>query len=775
MCSAPRQLDQENKPPSLNPLTGAEPTQQSGAATLPEDNGSDQGKFAPVKSIFPMQWVLPPEKKLLFEEVCKRMLFANLAVPGIIAFSVFGTYHLTHGNKLEGYLDLLASLCLVLGLLELRRMNKGLVIYRIIATFLGLMFLFLAVKGGVEGNKLLWLFSYPLIAFYTLGIAEGLIWTGALYLFSMGILFFPLENGWIHAYSLEFKIRFSVAFLLVTSITWIYESARGKYQTRLENEQQNLLREKQKLAEMTRTVQSANRALTRSEQRLKQAQSIARVGNFEYDPHTNRLWGSEEVLRILDLDRSSPPLCLNDLKERTPDFYAFIAGFETRKDKACKFRLSSSRSAGQDQEEKMVYARAEHEPGPDPSYRAIIGVVQDITALHKAEEEKKELQARLDRSQKMEALGLLAGGVAHDLNNVLTGIVSYPDMLLRQYSNDSDLQRPLSVIRDSGQKAAAIVQDLLTLTRRGVISMENLNLNDLIDEYLASPELNKLQSYHPHVEITVDKHDRLSNIHGSAVHLKKSLMNLVSNAAEALTERGQVRIFTRNRSVARPIKGYTEISAGDYVVLGVEDNGSGIRPEDQGRIFEPFFTKKKMGRSGTGLGLAVVWGTVEDHHGHINLCSAMGQGTLIELYLPGTGDDIKHTDKTAPSQDYQGNGELILVVDDMQPQREITQEMLGLLGYRVETAPSGEAAIAYLQDHPVDLVVLDMIMDPGIDGLETYIRLRALNPAQKTLIVSGFSETKRVKKAQQLGAGAYVKKPFNLQTIGLAIRRELNA
>jgi signal transduction histidine kinase len=718
--------------------------------------------------------VLPQGKELTFEEVRKRQLFATLIIPGIILLGLIGCYHLFTSNLLEGCLDLVVCLWLIFCLLGLRMMKKDVVLYRINTALLGVFFLYLAAKGGLDGHKLLWIFSYPLIALYTLGKLEGWIWTGIIFLLCLGILFGPWDPQWVHTYSLVFKIRFALAFALVASMTYIYESARGKYQSRLESEQRNLKAEKQKLAEMTHTVQEANRALTQSEQRLKQAQSIARVGNFEYDPATDRLWGSEEALRIFGLDGDGSRLTLSDLKAQAPDFHAFIGGFGTRKRDMCKFRLKVFGPGKMAHQEKMGYAQAECGDGSDLSSRKIIGVVQDITALHQAEEEKKELEAKLARSQKMEALGLLAGGVAHDLNNVLTGIVGYPDMMLMRLPSNSNLREPLIVMRDSGQKAAAIVQDLLTLARRGVTSVEIVNLNDLIDQYLASPEFAKLQSYHPQVEFKVDKQDPLSNINTSPVHMKKSLMNLVSNAAEALPEGGRVRIASSSRYIDKPLKGYADVNAGEYAVLGVEDNGSGIRKEDLGRIFEPFFTKKKMGRSGTGLGLAVVWGTVHDHNGYINVISMPDKGTLIELCLPATRETIEFRDSDLPSTAYKGNGERILVVDDMPSQRKVTQEMLSMIGYHVETAASGEEAIAFLQDHAVDLVILDMIMDPGIDGLETYTRMRTLRSAQKTLIVSGYSETERVRKAQILGAGAYVKKPFDIQTIGLAIRRELD-
>ena len=195
--------------------------------------------------------------------------------------------------------------------------------------------------------------------------------------------------------------------------------------------------------------------------------------------------------------------------------------------------------------------------------------------------------------------------------------------------------------------------------------------------------------------------------------------------------------------------------------------------EDLKRVFEPFYTKKVMGRSGTGLGMAVVWGTVKDHKGYIDIQSIEGKGTTIVIYFPVT-ERVHKGRVVIPIERYRGRGETVLVVDDMREQREIVSSMLSTLGYGVSAVDSGEKAVAYLKDNPVDLLLLDMIMDPGMDGLETYKQVLHINPAQKALIASGFSETKRVKEAQGLGVGPYIRKPFVLEQIGQAVRNELD-
>lgn len=403
----------------------------------------------------------------------------------------------------------------------------------------------------------------------------------------------------------------------------------------------------------------------------------------------------------------------------------------------------------------------------------ILGVTRDVTQRKKAEAEKIELLEKLSRSRKMEALGLLAGGVAHDLNNVLSGIVSYPDLIMMDLPADSPLAASVMTIKDSGLKAAAIVQDLLTLARRGVTAFEVLNLNDIVADVLQSPEHQKVMAYHPDVDFKARCEQDLPDMEGSAVHLKKTLLNLIANAAEAQPGGGRVAISTESRYVDRPMAGYDNVEEGEYVVLRVEDQGQGIAEEDLSRIFEPFYTKKVMGRSGTGLGMAVVWGTVQDHKGYIDIQSDENRGTIFELYFPMTRK--ARTDRQVFSQDViRGRNETILVVDDIPEQREIASQILGRLNYAVTTVSSGEKAVAFLRENDTDLVILDMIMDPGMDGLDTYREILAIKPNQKAIIASGYAETDRVKTALDLGVGCYLKKPYTLEKISRMVRQVLD-
>jgi len=518
-------------------------------------------------------------------------------------------------------------------------------------------------------------------------------------------------------------------------------------------------------------------ALRASEERFRLAINATEDGLWEWDIQTNKEFFSHRWCEIFGYSFDDPelPHTYESWASRIhPDDYDRVIGAlsnhlekDTKYDVDYRHRHKSGEYRWQNSKGQAIF---------DKSGKPIkmVGCISDITERKRAEEENRILEERLNRAEKMESLGLLAGGVAHDLNNVLGIVVGYAEMILMAADKSSPIRPHLVNIMKGGQRAAAIVDDLLTLARRGVSDREVLNLNKIIADCQKSPEFEKLSSYHHSVKIKTDIDPDLLNISGSSVHLGKTLFNLVSNASEAMTKGGLVTIKTTNQYLDKPIQGYDHIREGDYVVLSIADTGEGISTNDLKRIFEPFYTKKVMGRSGTGLGLAVVWGTVKDHHGYINVESEEGKGSAFTLYFPVTREDITAEAVAIAISEYMGNGESIMVVDDVKEQRDLAAGMLRTLNYNVSSVSSGEEAIVYLKEHQTNLMVLDMIMDPGMDGLDTYRSVLAIHPKQKAIIVSGFSESDRVKAAKDLGAGAYVRKPYVIEKLGLAVRNELD-
>jgi PAS domain S-box-containing protein len=409
----------------------------------------------------------------------------------------------------------------------------------------------------------------------------------------------------------------------------------------------------------------------------------------------------------------------------------------------------------------------------DRPVRAMV-VVHDLTDIRQAEAERKELEVQLQNARKLESLGTLAGGVAHDLNNILSGVVSYPDLLLMDLDAKSPLRGPLTSIKQSGEKAAEIVQDLLTLARRGVASRKVISLNQIIHDFMASPEASKIAQLHPNVSIETRLGAEVLNVVGSEVHLAKTAMNLIANAADAMPAGGKAVIATRSRYLDTVHHGYEQIPEGEYTLLEVSDQGIGIPTADLEKIFEPFYTKKAMGRSGTGLGMSVVWGTVKDHDGYIDVVTEEGSGTMFTLYLPASRAELE-LPSTVHIDDYLGRGESILVVDDSPEQRSLAQKMMQRLGYEVATADSGEEAVSMVKTiGGYDLLILDMIMPTGMNGLATYQQILDIVPGQRAVIASGYAMSDDVYQTQQLGAGEYIKKPFTLEKIGLAVRTELD-
>jgi signal transduction histidine kinase/PAS domain-containing protein/ActR/RegA family two-component response regulator len=388
-----------------------------------------------------------------------------------------------------------------------------------------------------------------------------------------------------------------------------------------------------------------------------------------------------------------------------------------------------------------------------------------------AEEQKISLQEKLERAERMESLGILAGGVAHDLNNILGPLVAYPELILMKLPEDSPITRQLNIMSESARDAAEVIQDLLTLARRGRYEKAIVQLNDVIKKYLGSASFQTLQQEKSNVEIILDLDPKLAPLHGSASHLSKVIMNLVVNAMDAMPLGGKLTIQTRQQNIKALRSGYNKIEPGDYAILSVRDTGIGMEKECMQKIFEPYFSKKKMGRSGSGLGLSVVYGIVKDHKGYYDIFSTIGQGSEFVFYIPVSNVSIQ---SEAAGYQVKGGTESILIVDDDPRQRQLSRDIVESLGYNVAVAVNGREAVEYLQELRADLVMLDMIMEDDFDGLDTYREITKIHPGQKAIIVSGFSATERVQEMQSLGAGAYVRKPYTREKIGIAIRNELD-
>ena len=712
-------------------------------------------------------------------EVLRKFVLLNIiSILGIFVLGLLSSFAFYQGDIFLGLADFATLLILLVLWIVLRKKKNYQLIGNIGAVIIGIFYLFLVAHGSADSATYLWAFTYPLVVLYLLGRKIGTIFS--LSFLSLSVIVSQVLPKYISMghYNTPMLIRFVAAYLTILLFAIVAEIIHETVHRRLRESKKQLQVSLKKVQEGSLSLARTNQQLLteiderkRIEKALQNSESFLdniiesiQDGISVLNPdltirHTNSVM-REWYCKNIPLIGKSCYECYHNMDhpcEPCPTLRCLKSG---KTENETVPGLPGSAVEWMD-----VYSF----PIIDKESGAITGAVEFVRDITKA----KRMEHQLAHAQKLEAIGTLTSGVAHDLNNILSGIVSYPELLLMDIPEDSPLRKPIETIHKSGRKAAAIVQDMLTLARRGVAVHDVVNLNDIINGFLDSPEFGNIKKYHPKTWVESDLRPEVLNIVGSPIHLTTTIMNLVSNAAEAMDDGGRIQIRTANQYVDTQIDGYEKISEGEYVVLTVSDSGSGISKRDVQKIFEPFYTKKEMGRSGTGLGMTVVWGTVKDLNGFIDVRSSPGTGTTFSLYFPGTRAALKKKDKEISIDNYSGH-EKILVVDDVEEQREIASALLKKLGYTVETVASGEESLEYLSRNAADIIILDMVMDPGMDGLETYERIISRFPGQKAIIASGYSETERVKAAQQLGAGDYVKKPYSLKSIGVAVRDELD-
>ena len=414
--------------------------------------------------------------------------------------------------------------------------------------------------------------------------------------------------------------------------------------------------------------------------------------------------------------------------------------------------------------------------------------VLDITERKASERREKDLQEKLARSERLESLGVLAGGVAHDLNNSLGPLIALPQMIL---DDIHDLQLPpdettkeveecLSIVEKSAMRSAKVVKDLLHLSGSGQYSLEPFDLNAATCIQRKCSCAKNIRSSHSNINFACSLATEPVMIMADESHLNRAIGNLIHNAAESISEDGSVNIRTSVMQAKEQVGSFEDIPPGHYGVLEIEDTGCGVDKNDVNHLFEPFFSRKTKGDlSGSGLGLAVVHGIVKDHNSFIDVVSRVGEGTTFTLYFPLMSSFV-----AAPPVELegaatpQGSGR-ILVVDDEKIQRFTISKNLKKLGYDASVASNGHEAVALFAEAekaksatPFDLVLLDMTMEVGFDGLDTYRAIRKLYPNQKVIISSGHAESKRIRAAMDLGAGC-LPKPYQRCDLAEALRTTL--
>jgi signal transduction histidine kinase/CheY-like chemotaxis protein len=378
--------------------------------------------------------------------------------------------------------------------------------------------------------------------------------------------------------------------------------------------------------------------------------------------------------------------------------------------------------------------------------------------LQQALIELKTKDDQLVQTEKMASIGTLSAGIAHDFNNMLSAILSSSQMLKTKLPFDSPLMQFCKIIESAAKRSAALTRQLLDFSQKNIINKKVVSLNEVIHETARLLE----RSIGKGIRVELALGQGLEQIEADETQLQQVIMNLSLNARDAMPNGGALQISTSViKLTAEDCYLKPQFQPGTYVQLNIQDNGTGIPPENLSKIFEPFFTTKPVGK-GTGLGLAVVYGIVQRHGGQITVKSEVGKGTQFSIYFrPYVNTSTKCREDVVPSSVVPGEG-TILLVDDENLVLFINGEFLESLGYHVLRAGSGEEAIRIYQDQckTIDLAILDMVM-PGKNGHETFSDLQAINPNVKAIIVTGYTDEAATQAVLQDGAAGFIRKPFD--------------
>jgi len=395
------------------------------------------------------------------------------------------------------------------------------------------------------------------------------------------------------------------------------------------------------------------------------------------------------------------------------------------------------------------------------------GLISNITARKRAEEEKRILEERLQHADKMEAIGTLAGGIAHDFNNLLMGIQGYASLTLLDLDPSHPHYERLKRIEEQVRSGADLTRQLLGFARGGRYEVKPADMNDILEKSSSMFGRTKKE-----ISIYRKYGKDLRSVEVDRGQMEQVFMNLYVNAWQAMPGGGELYLETEDVLLSDEQAVLYAIKSGRYVKISVTDTGTGMDEKTRERIFDPFFTTKGMGR-GTGLGLAMVYGIIKGHKGAIHVDSEPGHGTTFNIYLPASEREVIR-EKTEAGTIARGT-ETILLADDEKMVLEVSRKMLEFLGYRVYAAGSGQEALAvYLEKrNEIDLVILDMIM-PGISGGETFDRLREINSAIKVLLSSGYSIDGQAKHILDRGCNGFLQKPFHLEKLSRKVREMID-
>jgi PAS domain S-box-containing protein len=535
----------------------------------------------------------------------------------------------------------------------------------------------------------------------------------------------------------------------------------------IENEQYTIssFRDTTERKKMEHRLQESEEKYRNAVERANDAIAIVQNGNFVYaNTKTLQLSGYqlEEFLNTPIFQYFHPDNVskMREYYERRGEFYERVAREELKR--------SLFETAFICKDGSVLYAEVSVSLITYQGEPADLVIIRDITDRKKIEEEKAKLESQLIQAQKMESLGRLAGGIAHDFGNILTVIMGFSDLLkLRFPDKETDEGKAIESILRNARRSKALVNQLLGFARRGQYNPELLNINQLIIDTIAVSE----KIFEKQITLKYEFDECVKTIYGDRNQLDQIFTNLSINAKDAMPNGGDLIFKTKNVYLDEAyLRRDPELKPGNYVKISVSDTGIGMTKEVKEKIFEPFFTTKPVGR-GTGLGLSTVYGIVKKHNGHITFYSEPGKGTTFILYFPAYEKEAAEVvEKKVITK---GSG-TVLVVDDEEDVRDLVASQLTSLGYTPLLARDGKEALSLYRAHrkKIAVILLDMIM-PVMSGKETYKELKRINPSVKILIISGYSQKSEDLDVLDTGALGFLQKPFELYELSKMLNKAI--
>jgi len=729
------------------------------------------------------------------------LLFTGTTV-GIVFLLVQGTISYFNSILSLFLIDYTLAFILLLILVYVRRSgNYPFGLYATIS-FYTLLCWYLLFYGGAYETGFVWYYTYPLIACFGLGARHGAIATVALTLPTL--IVFSLDNppGVVGGYSLNFKIRFMSSFLLVSALAYLAENLREQNQFRLEEMNDELqgvisdlrtakgkLRQagedlERRVEERTRQLSDANRKLMQEMQERAQVEEALRVSEEKYrviaentadiisfhDMNLRHTYVSPSVLRLRGytseeaveqtLDRVMTPesfqVCMGVFEEE-------VAREADRTSDPGRIRILELEQYRKDGSTVWLEVGLCFVRDRDGRPVGVLAVSRDIGERKRAEAEKIRLEEQLRQAQRLESIGTLAGGIAHEFNNLLMGIQGQASLMLLGMEDAHPHHRRLKKIEQQVASGADLTKQLLGFAREGRYEVKPTDLNEIIEQ--ASSMFGRTRR-----DITILKklEKRLWTVHVDRGQMDHMLMNLFVNAGQAMSGGGTLTVETENLYAGGGHTAPVVADAGRFVKISIGDTGAGMDEKTRKRVFEPFFTTKTMGR-GAGLGLAMVYGIVRGHQGMIDVKSALGRGTTFDIYLPAVEKDAV----AATAKKREGKG-TILLVDDEPTVLEVNRRQLEALGYEVYAAAGGREALdVYAKNQEeIALVILDMVM-PGLSGGETFDLLREINPEVRVLLSSGYSIEGQAQQILNRGCDGFLQKPYDFECLSREVERML--